>query len=238
MSFDFELSDEQQTIRESIRRIISDFDETYWLEHDRTGDFPSEFRQAVAEGGWLGIAMPEEVGGAGLGVTEATVMMEAIANSPGGMGAASAVHINIFGPHVLVAHGSEEQRRTHLPPIIRGETTSPMWPPAERPSTSPILSANSAASTWPLEVSRANAAERRFKEKRPPAACSSPAGDSSACSLPLLSSAMRVMIGLARTRQQEHSKWSVLAVKPLSTADRSRVTDLMSTFQTPALTRR
>ena len=122
MSFDFELSEEQQTIRESIRRIMSDFDETYWLEHDRSGAFPSAFRQAVAEGGWLGIAMPEDVGGAGLGVTEAAVMMEAIANSPGGMSAASAVHINIFGPHVLVAHGSEEQRRRHLPPIVRGET--------------------------------------------------------------------------------------------------------------------
>ncbi len=119
---DFSLTPDQQAICDTVRKTCAAFTDDYWLERDRSGEFPFDFHRAMADGGWLGIAMPEEVGGAGLGVTEALVMMEAIADSPGAMSAASAVHINIFGPHVIVAHGTEEQRRTHLPPIVRGET--------------------------------------------------------------------------------------------------------------------
>lgn len=115
------LSDDQQAIRDAIHRLMEPFGDEYWLERDLSHDFPHEFRKAVAEGGWLGIAMPEEFGGAGLGVTEAVVMMEAVANSSGAMAAASAVHLNIFGPQAIVKHGTPEQRREWLPPIIAGD---------------------------------------------------------------------------------------------------------------------
>ena len=98
---DFALTDNQRLVDEAVRSVCASFDDAYWLEHDRTGDFPEEFRRAMIEGGWLGIAMPEKHGGAGLGITEAAVLMHAVANSGGAMSAASAIHINIFGPHPI-----------------------------------------------------------------------------------------------------------------------------------------
>ena len=117
---DFALSDEQLAIRESVERICARFGDDYWRERDRTGTFPTAFRDALADGGWLGVAMPEAYGGAGLGITEAAVLMHAVARSAGAMSAASAVHINIFGPHPIVVHGSEEQRSRWLPDLIAG----------------------------------------------------------------------------------------------------------------------
>ena len=117
----FELTEQQQEIQDAIKRIMSNFDDDYWLETDRTGNYPHELRKAIAEGGWLGICMPEEVGGSALGIMEATVMMEAVANSAGAQTAASAIHLNIFGPNVLVKYGTEEQRQNFLPPIISGD---------------------------------------------------------------------------------------------------------------------
>ncbi len=117
----FDLTPEQLEIRAAIGRIMADFDDDYWLEADQTGNFPHEFRKAIAAGGWLGICMPEDVGGSALGITEAAVMMEAVANSAGGQTAASAIHLNIFGPHVLVKYGTDEQRQAFLPPIISGD---------------------------------------------------------------------------------------------------------------------
>ena len=111
---------EQEVLREAIERVVRRFDESYWLEHDRSAKFPTEFASAIAEGGWLGIAMPAEYGGTGLGVTEAALMMHAIACSPGAQAAASSVHMNIFGPHPIVVHGTDEQRRRWLPPLIAG----------------------------------------------------------------------------------------------------------------------
>ena len=116
-----ELTTEQQAIRDAIRRLMEPFDDAYWLERDASATFPHEFRQAVAAGGWLGIAMPEQYGGSGLGVAEAVVMMEAVANSPGAMAAASSVHMNIFGPLAIVKHGTEAQKAEWLPPIVKGE---------------------------------------------------------------------------------------------------------------------
>jgi acyl-CoA dehydrogenase len=121
MSIPFELDDEQRAIRDAIEKLMQPFDDAYWLACDRTGAFPHDFRKAMADAGWLGIAMPEAYGGSGLGVTEAATMMEAVANSPGGMAAASAVHMNIFGPQAFLKHGSERQREAWLPPIIAGE---------------------------------------------------------------------------------------------------------------------
>lgn len=118
---DFRMTEEQEAIRDAVRKACEPFDDAYWLDRDETGKFPYEFHKAMADGGWLGIAMPEEYGGSGLGVKEAAIMMNTIAQTPGAQSAASAVHINIFGPHPIVVMGTEEQKRRHLPPLINGE---------------------------------------------------------------------------------------------------------------------
>jgi acyl-CoA dehydrogenase len=115
------LSAEQHRIRDAIARLCQSFGDEYWLERDRKGGFPEEFYGAVARDGWLGIAMPEEFGGAGLGISEAAVMMQAVAESGAGFSGASALHMNIFGLNPVVRFGTEEQKRRFLPPLIRGE---------------------------------------------------------------------------------------------------------------------
>jgi len=117
---DFELSEEQQAIRDSVLKLCARFDDTYWLEKDRHGGFPEEFHAAIAQAGWLGITMPEAYGGAGLGITEAAIMLEAIAESGAGMSGASAIHMNIFGLQPVVVFGTEEQKARMLPPLIAG----------------------------------------------------------------------------------------------------------------------
>jgi acyl-CoA dehydrogenase len=117
---DFALTDPQQQIRDQVLRICARFDDTYWLERDRTATFPDAFFAAMAEGNWLGIAMPEAYGGAGLGITEAAVMMQAIAESGAAMSGASAIHINIFGLNPVVIYGTEAQKQRMLPPLIEG----------------------------------------------------------------------------------------------------------------------
>ncbi|HYN00391.1 MAG TPA: acyl-CoA dehydrogenase family protein, partial [Aestuariivirgaceae bacterium] len=91
------LTADQQAIRDAAFKICSAFDDDYWATRDREGGFPEDFYQAFARDGWLGIAMPTDYGGAGLGITEAAVLMQAIAESGGGASAASAIHMNIFG---------------------------------------------------------------------------------------------------------------------------------------------
>ena len=118
---DFSLTQEQQQIRDSIRKLCAPFDDAYWLEKDRSGDFPHELHAALAEAGWLGIAMPEEHGRAGLGITEAVMMMQAIAESGAAMSGASAVHMNIFGLQPVIVFGTDEQKRRMLPPLIAGK---------------------------------------------------------------------------------------------------------------------
>ena len=115
------LSAEHQEIRQAILKICERFDADYWLEKDKHGGFPVEFHQALARDGWLGICIPEAYGGSGLGITEATIMMQAIAESGAGMSGASAVHMNIFGLNPVVEFGSEEQKLRMLPPQIAGE---------------------------------------------------------------------------------------------------------------------
>ena len=118
---DFELTEQQVVIDEGVRRVCSGFDDAYWTECDENARFPEEYYRAMAEGGWLGMTMPEELGGSGLGVTEAAVMMQAVTSSGGGYSAASAIHINMFGPHSIVVHGTPEQKGRWLAPLIRGE---------------------------------------------------------------------------------------------------------------------
>ncbi|HWD56638.1 MAG TPA: acyl-CoA dehydrogenase family protein, partial [Stellaceae bacterium] len=117
----FSLTPEQIEIRDAVARLCTDFDDSYWLKHDTEGGFPHEFHQAMAEGGWLGVAMPEQYGGAGLGISEAAVVMQAVAESGAGFSGASAVHMNIFGLHPAVVFGTDEQRERWLPPLIAGK---------------------------------------------------------------------------------------------------------------------
>lgn len=118
---DIQLSEEQKAIDQSVREICAEFDDDYWTRCEEESTFPSEYYQLMAQNGWLGITMPEEVGGAGLGVTEAAIMMHAATSSGGGYSAASAIHINLFGPHSIVVHGSAEQKQRWLVPLVKGE---------------------------------------------------------------------------------------------------------------------
>ena len=117
---DFALTDAQQQIRDEVVRLCARFDDAYWLERDRSATFPDAFFAAMAEGNWLGVAMPEEYGGAGLGITEAAIVMQAVAESGACMSGASAIHINVFGLNPVVVSGTDEQKRRMLPPIIAG----------------------------------------------------------------------------------------------------------------------
>ena len=119
---DFGFSAEQRAIRDAIRDLCAPFDAAYWLERDREGGFPHDFHAAVARARWLGIAMPESCGGAGLGIVEAAIMMQAIAESGAGFSGASAVHMNIFGLNPVVVFGTADQQARWLPPLIRGES--------------------------------------------------------------------------------------------------------------------
>ncbi|MFF7468628.1 acyl-CoA dehydrogenase family protein [Streptomyces sp. NPDC008092] len=116
---DFELTEDQETIRKAVTGLLRDFDDRYWMEKDRDHVFPQEFYDAVAGGGWLGLTIPEAYGGHGLGITEATLLLEAAARC-GGMNAASAIHMSVFGMHPVVVHGSEELKRRTLPRIADG----------------------------------------------------------------------------------------------------------------------
>ena len=118
---DFSLTPDQRSIGEAIAKLCERFDARYWLERDREGGFPEDFYRAVAESGWLGVAMPQEYGGAGLGITEAALMMQTISQSGAGFSGASAVHMNIFGLNPVVVFGDAEQKKRWLPPLIRGE---------------------------------------------------------------------------------------------------------------------
>jgi acyl-CoA dehydrogenase len=117
---DFEPNATQAAIREGVAALCSRFDDAYWLARDEEARFPHEFYAAVAEAGYLGICIPEEYGGAGLGITEAAIMMETIAASGAGMSGASAIHMNIFGLNPVVVFGTPEQKARFLPPLVAG----------------------------------------------------------------------------------------------------------------------
>src|SRR5580693_2999042 len=120
MGMDFSLSELQQSVRGAVEKICARFDGDYWLERDSDGKFPEEFYRALADDGWLGICIPQAYGGSSLGVTEAALMMQAVAQSGAGLSGASAIHMNIFGLNPVVVYGSEEQKRRMLPPIAAG----------------------------------------------------------------------------------------------------------------------
>ena len=116
-----ELSDDQRAIHDGVSQICKEFDDDYWTKCEDEARFPEEYYRLMADQGWLGITMPEEVGGANLGVTEAAIMMHACTSSGGGYSAASAIHINLFGPHSIVVHGTPDQKQRFLTPLVKGE---------------------------------------------------------------------------------------------------------------------
>ena len=117
---DFTVTREQEAIRSAIAKVCAAFDLEYWLQKDRAGDFPHDFHAALARDGWLGIAMPVEYGGAGLGIVEAALMMQTISASGAGMSGASAVHMNIFSLNPVVVFGADAQKKRWLPALIAG----------------------------------------------------------------------------------------------------------------------
>jgi acyl-CoA dehydrogenase len=117
----FDLTPDQETIRGAVRELASKFDDQYWMDKDDAHEFPSEFYKAFADGGWLGITIPEEYGGAGMGITEASILLEEVAGSGGGMNAASSMHLSIFGMHPVIVHGSAEMKSENLPRVLTGD---------------------------------------------------------------------------------------------------------------------
>jgi acyl-CoA dehydrogenase len=118
---DFSITEDHTAIRDGVAAVVKSFNDDYWLARDDDGEFPREFHRAMADAGWLGITMPQEYGGAGLGVTEAVIMLHEVASHGGAMAAASTVHINLFGPHPIVVFGTEAQRKRWLPPLVEGK---------------------------------------------------------------------------------------------------------------------
>ena len=118
---DFGLTETQQSIQDQVRVLCRQFDDAYWLQQEQQSTFPEAFVAAMVEGGWLGVAMPQEYGGAGLGILEAAIVMHTVARSGAGMSGASAIHMNIFGPNPIVVFGTPSQQRRLLPKLIAGE---------------------------------------------------------------------------------------------------------------------
>jgi acyl-CoA dehydrogenase len=116
---DYFWTEEQRQIRDSVLRLCRRFDDQYWLDRDTDGEFPEDFCRAIADEGWMGIAMPEAYGGSGLGITEAAIMAQAITESGAGNAGFAAIALGIFGLNPVVVFGTEEQKRAWLPPIIR-----------------------------------------------------------------------------------------------------------------------
>jgi acyl-CoA dehydrogenase len=117
----FELTEDQELIRKSVAELAGKFDDHYWMTKDQAHEFPQEFYDAIAKGGWLGMTIPEEYGGHGLGITEATLLLEEVARSGAAMNGASAIHLSIFGMQPVVKHGSEELKKATLPRIVDGD---------------------------------------------------------------------------------------------------------------------
>mgnify|MGYP001591222708 FL=1 len=115
---DFNLTQEQLQIREEIRRVCREFPDAYWREMDRKREYPESFVRKLTELGWLAAPIPEEYGGTGLGITEASIILEEINRSGGN---ATVCHAQMYTMGTLLKHGSEEQKKRYLPKIAAGE---------------------------------------------------------------------------------------------------------------------
>ncbi len=118
---DFEPTEDQRAIRSAVRGLAARFDDQYWMEKDLAHEFPREFYDAFAQGGWLGITTPEEFGGQGMGITEASILLEEVAASGAGMNGASSMHLSIFGMHPVIVHGSAHMKERTLPRLVEGD---------------------------------------------------------------------------------------------------------------------
>lgn len=118
---DFQLTDEQELIRDSVAKLCSDFPDEYWSQKDKDHEFPWDFYNAMAEAGWLGIAIPEAYGGSGRGITEASLVLETVAASGAAMNGATPLHLSIFGMEPVVKYGSEEMKQKYLPAVASGD---------------------------------------------------------------------------------------------------------------------
>ncbi|MDE0802836.1 MAG: acyl-CoA/acyl-ACP dehydrogenase, partial [Acidimicrobiales bacterium] len=115
-----DIDDPHADLRDGIRRVCSQFDDDYWSQCDTDHEFPWAFYDALAEGGWVGICIPEEFGGGGCGITEASILVEEVAASGAAMNGCSSIHLSIFGMNPVVKHGTEEQKQRYLPRIADG----------------------------------------------------------------------------------------------------------------------
>lgn len=118
---DFQLSDTQLEVQRAVRELASRFDDDYWRERDNRHEFPWDFYNAFAEAGWLGIAIPEKYGGSGLGISEASLLLQEVAASGAAMNGCSPMHLSIFGVNVIAKHGSEDLRQSLLPEVATGK---------------------------------------------------------------------------------------------------------------------
>jgi len=115
---DFHFSEEQQAIREAIRKVCGDFPDAYWREVDKKEEYPQAFVDRLTRDGWLAALIPEEYGGMNLGITEASIILEEINHSGGN---ATPCHAQMYTMGTLLRHGSEEQKRRYLPLIAQGK---------------------------------------------------------------------------------------------------------------------
>ncbi|MDO9401332.1 MAG: acyl-CoA dehydrogenase family protein [Polaromonas sp.] len=118
---DFSFSPDQEAIREAVFKLCAQFSDDYWLKKDTDGDYPLDFHRIFSDAGWLGIAMPKEYGGSGLGITEAAILVQAVTESSAGGAGASSIHLNIFGLNPVVVFGNDAQKRRFLPPLMEGK---------------------------------------------------------------------------------------------------------------------
>ena len=114
-------SQEQLDVRDAVAKICSNFPDEYWAERDESGVYPQELHAALAKDGWIGIALPEDLGGAGLGISEATMMLQTISQSGAGIAGAQSVHANVYATQPVAKFATEEQRKRMLPRLISGE---------------------------------------------------------------------------------------------------------------------
>jgi acyl-CoA dehydrogenase len=118
---DFALTESQELIRKEVGALARTFSLEYWLDKDTKAEYPDEFVRAFADNGWLGIMIPEEYGGAGLGVTEAALMLHEISASGAGTSGASPIHFYVFPPTPIIKFGGVEMKRRYLPRISAGD---------------------------------------------------------------------------------------------------------------------
>jgi len=117
---DFTPNDDHEAIREGVRRVCAHFPDTYWRDCDENHEFPWSYYEAMAEGGWIGIATPTEYGGGGQGITEASIVLEEVAASGAAMNGCSAIHLSMFGMEPVRKYASPELAQEILPGVANG----------------------------------------------------------------------------------------------------------------------